>query len=188
MSPVPDCAYSDDGARPSRLEDMLEYSAYRNPSKTAISYLDNGEHKKVSYLKLNAQVQQLAGVLSTKMLHPHSSDTPYVGLFLDRSVGQVTATFATFIAGAAYVPISLKATVPALRSILEQTQMRTIITDSSQRDHLRSLLNNAASTEVDIVDISEVQAAPAQIIPQTHYYASLASAAYVIFSSGTTGT
>lgn len=175
-------------SRPARLEQMLERGALHYPSKTAVSYLDGGEYKQVSYNKLHIRVQRLANVLEPKLPRVLSNDTPFIGLFLGRGVEQVTAIFASFAVGAAYVPVAPDSTHSAFRSILDQTRMRIIITDSSQRGRLAHLMDQVACTDIAVIDVSDADQAPIKPFTRALNHATTASAAYVLFSSGTTGT
>ncbi|KAF8601083.1 acetyl-CoA synthetase-like protein, partial [Ceratobasidium sp. AG-I] len=170
-----------------RLEHILEHGNVHYPTSLAISYLEHGIYKHVSYGELHTRAHHLARVLESRAPDSTGTSTFYVGLFLGRSAEQVVATFATFIVGAAYVPISLDATISSFKSILGQTGMRVIITDLVQQPRLENLLEQVGCTDIAVVNVSEKGESPISTIPRArHVY--ITDAAYVLFSSGTTGT
>ncbi|KAF8601078.1 acetyl-CoA synthetase-like protein [Ceratobasidium sp. AG-I] len=172
---------------PARLECILEVGNTEYPSRPAISYLEGGVYKHVSHGELHTRAHRLARVLRPRLLDLTDASALYVGLFLGRSVEQVVATFASLVVGAAYVPISLDATLSSFLSILDQTGMHVIVTNAVHRTRLESLLEQAGRTDVVVVDVSEKdESSNERVLPVRHV--SAVDAAYVLFSSGTTGT
>ncbi|KAF8601080.1 acetyl-CoA synthetase-like protein [Ceratobasidium sp. AG-I] len=169
-----------------RLEHIVEHGNTRYPSKTAISYLEHGTYRNISYGELHAQAHQLARVLQSQIPDFIESSIFFVGLFLGRSAEQIVAIFASFFVGAAYVPVSLDATLSSLQSILDQTGLRVIVTKAAHRVCLESLLEQVGRTDIAIVDMSETHVSPIESIPRVQNV-SATDAAYVLFSSGTTG-
>ncbi|KAF8601077.1 acetyl-CoA synthetase-like protein [Ceratobasidium sp. AG-I] len=172
---------------PARLENILEVGNTHHPSKSAISYLEGGIYKHVSFGELHARAHRLARVLQSRVSDSTQGFALYIGLFLGRSVEQVVAIFASFVVGAAYVPISLNATLSSFQSILDQTGLHVVVTGAAHRARLESLLEQVGRTDVVVVDVSDADESPSEGV-QRMRGVSAQDAAYVLFSSGTTGT
>jgi non-ribosomal peptide synthetase component F len=187
MPPVADVSQLDNDGLAIRLEDLLKRGANRYPARTAVTYLHNGVYKHLSYEQLNDKAHSLATFIERQTGFLTAGDTPFVGIFLPRSVGQVVAILATLIAGAAYVPIALDSTVPNFRTIIDQTRARLIITESAQEPALASLLSQADCEGVVTVDVSEADRPQQNNVSRPPKHFSATCPAYVLFSSGTTG-
>ncbi|CAE6469083.1 unnamed protein product [Rhizoctonia solani] len=178
------------GNRFCRLEDALLYGAKHYPSRTVVSYIDpNGAYQHVSYSLLNANTCHVATTLTHYLRRSPPDVALFVGLFLGRNIGQVIASLAVLAAGAAYVPIALDITATNFRTIIQDTRISVILTDSEQRGGLETLLEQAGCTEVVVVDLPEVDLLmkePSANVDGT-MLRSANCPAYVLFSSGTTG-
>ncbi|KAJ7142683.1 hypothetical protein C8R44DRAFT_846569 [Mycena epipterygia] len=169
-----------------RLEDFLRRGANEYPARTAISYLHDGVYRQLSYAQLNDKTQFLASGLEHHLDSLPFNGTQFIGIFIPRNVGQVIAILATLAAGAAYVPIALDSTVSNFRTVFDQTKMRVVIAEASQLARLDDLLSQAGCEGVVVVDVDKPQTSNSHRIGIRHL--SPADPAYVLFSSGTTGT
>ncbi|KAG9128150.1 hypothetical protein FRC07_004262 [Ceratobasidium sp. 392] len=171
-----------------RLEEALEYAAKHYPLRTAIHYLNGGIYRRVSYEQLNHSVSNLANALGSQIGSQTYNTTPFVGLFLARNLNQVVATLATLVAGAAYVPIALDSNATKLGAILTETKLGVIITDSDQHDRLRHLLEDVGRSDILVLNASKLYELDYHPVPNHRRARDGSSPAYVLFSSGTTGT
>ncbi|KAG8721392.1 hypothetical protein FRC09_007954 [Ceratobasidium sp. 395] len=171
-----------------RLEESLEYAAKHYPARTAVRYLDASLYKSISYGQLNLSVQSLANILASQLGSSTHDATPFVGLFLARTLNQVVATLATLVAGAAFVPIALDSNAVRLGAILSEAKIGVIITDFDQYDCLRSLLERVGRPDITVLDASKPYRVELDLASNHLRFRDSSSPAYVLFSSGTTGT
>ncbi|KAF4573170.1 Nonribosomal Peptide Synthase (NRPS) [Pleurotus pulmonarius] len=166
-----------------RLEDALEHVSTTFPSRTAVTHIVDGSYVNVSYHDLNLKARRLAARIQSLLSPGPNQGTPFVGIFISRNLHQVVAILATLVAGAAYFPISLDSTPSQFRVLLEQTGATVILSCSKDLERLNRL---DASQSLAIIDASE----------ELHVDVSLRKndsltgkePAYVLFSSGTSGT
>ncbi|KAG8790330.1 hypothetical protein FRC12_012157 [Ceratobasidium sp. 428] len=171
-----------------RLEESFEYAARHYPARTAVRYLDAGLYKSISYGQLNLSVQCLANIFASQLGCSTHDTTPFVGLFLARNLNQVVATLATLAAGAAFVPIALDSNAVRFGAILSEAKIGVIITDFDQHDCLRSLLERVGRPDIMVLDASKPYKIKSNLAPNHLRLRDTSSPAYVLFSSGTTGT
>ncbi|RYE83026.1 MAG: non-ribosomal peptide synthetase, partial [Myxococcales bacterium] len=93
------------------LHEFLEQQAGRTPDAVALVF----EGQSLSYREVNAQANQLAGVLRRLGVAPGER----VGVLLERSLDMVLALYATLKAGAAYVPLDPDYPVDRLLGMLD---------------------------------------------------------------------
>jgi amino acid adenylation domain-containing protein len=105
-----------------------------------------------------------------------------VGLRLRKSPEAVVSIFGSLKAGAAYVPVD--ATSPAARGayILNDCQVKAVITEEALRPALQAELH-ALSASPAFIDPRDIPAAPA--VPTVH--AQPDDVAYILYTSGSTG-
>lgn len=130
--------------------------------------------RSLTYRELN----QHAGALASYLVDSGVRARDRVGIALDRSAAMVVAMLAILRAGAAYVPLDVNYPVDRIRFMIEDSDLRTVITDRAHADRVPSvtiLLN------IDDMDLQR----PADIISPAESRAN--SAAYVMYTSGSTG-
>lgn len=182
--PVPTTLNDSNAPQPQRLESFLEFGSLHYPSRNALTYYTNGERRVVTYSDLWARVRQIACALR---LHVHQGrDTPFVPLFLQNGPNQVVATLATLLSGAAFVPVALDATPSRFRAIVERTQSTVLVTDSTHKAGLASLLSDSGLEHLAVLDLDDIKN---EVTDDQLDSSGLSTtdAAYVLFSSGTTG-
>ncbi|KAG8794003.1 hypothetical protein FRC12_000878 [Ceratobasidium sp. 428] len=170
-----------------RLEESLEYAAKHYPARTAVRYLGADLYKSISYGQLNLSVQSLANILASQLGSFTHDATPFVGLFLARTLNQVVATLATLAAGAAFVPIALDSNAVRFGAILSEAKIGVIITDFDQYDCLRDLLERVGRPDIMVLDVSKPYRVELDLASNHLRFRDSSSPAYVLFSSGTTG-
>ncbi|CAE6461460.1 unnamed protein product [Rhizoctonia solani] len=184
MAPVTDCGFH-------RLEDALVRGSKYYPTRTAISYLDEGgTYQHVSYSLLHRNTYRAASIVSPYLRCSPPETTPFVGIFLDRNIGQVVASLAILMAGAAYVPIALDVTATTFCNILEEARIEVVITDLVQHDRLKTLMEQAGCRSINAINLPQFDLndpVDQELITDRLTTAGTECPAYVLFSSGTTG-
>ncbi|MEL6355178.1 MAG: amino acid adenylation domain-containing protein, partial [Cyanobacteria bacterium J06627_28] len=120
------------------------------------------------------KANQLAHYLRTKGL---TKESP-VGICLNRSTETLVAIFAVLKAGGAYVPIEPSHPAERISYILRDTQVRSVMTQSSLCDRL---MGDAELLLLDGIDLSEQPESNLKISP------ALDQLAYLLYTSGSTG-
>jgi amino acid adenylation domain-containing protein len=145
--PVPeDCAH-----------ERFEAQAAATPHAVAAVY----EHQQITYAELNRQANQVARYLRESGVGPES----LVGVSMRTSLRRLAAFIGVWKAGGGYVPLDPDLPAGRLAFMIDDTGMKTILTDErSQWDHIATLPG----------DIS-----PAAVGPE--------NVAYVLYTSGSTG-
>lgn len=167
-----------------RLEDALEHAATTFPTRTAVSHVVNGSYVNVSYHDLNLKARRLASRIQSLLPPGPNQGTPFVGVFISRNLHQVVAILATLVAGAAYFPISLDSTASQFRVLLEQTGATVIVSCSPDLERLNGL---GAAQSLAIIDASE-ELHDEDVLLNKDNSLTGKEPAYVLFSSGTSGT
>jgi len=147
---------------------MFAETAAAMPERTALRC---GEEA-LSYAELRQRVSDVAAVLQTRGVRQGD----LIGVHLERSVGMVASLLAILECGAAYVPMDPEFPADRLALMVEDSDMKLILSQRSVRDSL-------PQTEVPVLGLDEVPTGgafvPADVNPE--------STAYVIFTSGSTG-
>jgi non-ribosomal peptide synthetase-like protein len=162
---------------PACLHELFEAQADMRGDAPALVCGD----KSMSYAELEAWANKLAHFLRSLDVGPGS----FVGLCLERSEVPIVAILACLKAGAAYVPLNPSHPDERLRFIIEEAEVKTILTKSEYRSRL-SQLGAACVVALDeqadrITMQSANRLAPADIglVPS--------DICYVLYTSGTTG-
>lgn len=148
------------------LPQALERVAHATPDAGAVTF----EGQTVSYQELVRRATSLAGFLQANGV----SRGDRVGLLLQRSDQLITAIFAVFYCGAAYVPVDVMHPDDRKRFILEDASCALVLTDSPSEVpvgawHALDIATNNGEHELTPVETDA------------------SDLAYVIYTSGTTG-
>ncbi len=155
------------------LHELLEYQAKFFPNKEAICSKDQS----LTY----ADIDISANAIANELLSKEISVEDYVIVFLERSLELIPSIFGVLKSGGVYVPIVSSTPRNRLKSIIDDTRAKVIITCSKLLDSLPScncniiladnLLNNLKDYDLKkpAVDVNS------------------SNLAYAIFTSGTSG-
>jgi amino acid adenylation domain-containing protein len=158
--------------------ELFEEQVARTPELVAVKC----EGQKLTYEGLNRRANQLAGHLKTLGAGPEV----LVGICLERSLEMVVAILAVLKSGGAYVPMDPNYPPERVSYMLEDAQIKILITRDESLTKLPPA--NAIGAKLKVINLDqEVEAialAPANnidsgVIPL--------NAAYVIYTSGSTG-
>ncbi|WP_252179274.1 non-ribosomal peptide synthetase [Endozoicomonas sp. 4G] len=166
-----DYAWADDD-RATLLTDILQQAEQRGRQPALVS-----SDETLDYQTLLARARSLAGVMMDQGVQPCSP----VAIYIEKSIGQVTAVLATLLTGAFYVPLNLEWPIARIRQVLAQLDQPVVVTDAEWAGNLHSLASDAVATLL----IDDGEPANHQVeLPHTQPD----DLAYIIFTSGSTGT
>jgi amino acid adenylation domain-containing protein/non-ribosomal peptide synthase protein (TIGR01720 family) len=148
--------------------DMISEVATRTPDRPAVTFAG----RQVTYAELDRTSSRLARHLVRGGLQPGAT----VGVHLPRSLDLVVALLGILKAGAAYVPLDPAYPRAHLLTLIEDTAIATIVTDSELADAM------AEVADVVVIDRQEPDD-PSTALPSV----SADDLAYVIHTSGSTG-
>lgn len=160
------------------VAELFEEKVQQVPDNTAVIF----QHTELSYRQLNQKANQLAHYL---LEHFDVKANDLIGLYLDRSEQIVICILAILKAGGAYVPMDPNAPDARNHFIMQDAQLKVVLTTEHHYDKLTSLVPNLTVLAVNHADLQNnlqhyakdnlfIKAAPHDL-------------AYVIYTSGTTG-
>jgi amino acid adenylation domain-containing protein len=182
---------------PYLLHQLLEISAKHYPDQEAVIY----KNSSISYRELDQVSNQLAHVLTSCGI----SRGDRVGICLDKSIEEVVAIYGILKAGAAYVPIDPSAPVKRVAFLIEDCQIKALVTTGQQLINLYQNITNNVSKYLQcailseegtseeagefsltkIVTWQEVLRSPSKPLPSTNLIDS--DLAHILYTSGSTG-
>ncbi|NNN33847.1 amino acid adenylation domain-containing protein [Streptomyces sp. S3(2020)] len=162
------------------LPALIEAQADRNPRGPAVVHAG----RTTTYAELDAQANQLARLLIDAGAGPETT----VALLLPRAPDALVALFAVLKTGAAYLPLDPRQPADRLALVLAEARPRLVVTSQALRSLLRPgaprVVIDDPATARDLAARDRARIADRErggpILP--HH------AAYVIHTSGTTGT
>ena len=164
---------STDYPRDKTVPELFEQQVEKNPDAIALEY----EGSSLSYAELNARANQLAHYLQARGVGPEVM----VGISIERSLEMVVGLLGILKAGGAYLPLDPDYPLPRLGFMLEDAQVETILTTSSQQSHIPSFTGDLICLDSDWTAIAlEDTANPVSAATPN-------SLIYVIYTSGSTG-
>ena len=155
------------------VHELFEAQVKKTPDNIAAVF----EDQSLTYQQLNKRANQVANYLLEQDIHQND----LIGVYLNRSIDLLAALFAIAKAGAAYVPLDPNYPQQRIQHILEQTQLKLIVSHSSLETDLPNA--NYKSLLLD-KDQKHIAAQSTENIGLDYQPANLA---YVIFTSGSTG-
>nr|WP_245592364.1 non-ribosomal peptide synthetase [Ectobacillus panaciterrae] len=135
------------------------------------------EEKQYTYQELNERANQLAHELVQRGINADS----LVGICVERSLDMIVAIIGTLKAGGAYVPLDPKIPSDRLQFILEDSQVKVLLTQSEVSQSFPSLAVTQVHLDTDWEKISQQSKCNLELP------VSARQLAYVIYTSGTTG-
>ncbi|KRV64423.1 non-ribosomal peptide synthetase [Pseudomonas citronellolis] len=129
-----------------------------------------------SYRQLAERANAVADCLRQSGCQPGST----VAVIFDKGLEQVAAVLGALLAGAVYVPVDSSQPEARRDAILDDAQIRWVLTDTGQSE------NRKWPNSVALIAVDRLASLPFQRLPP-HHPCEPASLAYVIYTSGTTG-
>ncbi|HEY0733696.1 MAG TPA: amino acid adenylation domain-containing protein [Herpetosiphonaceae bacterium] len=155
------------------LHDLFAAQAERRPEAVAVQF----EDRQLTYAELDRRAEQLAGYLRALGVKPET----LVGVYLQRSPELVIALLGILKTGGAYVPLDPAHPAERIAFMLEDAQVRVLITETALAETLPELSARTICLDRDADLITAAPETPA--LSQSH----VDNAAYVIYTSGSTG-
>ena len=158
---------------------FFEAQVKRTPQATALIF----EHQQLSYQGLNERANQLAHYLvRERQVKP---DT-LVGVCLERSLEMVVAILGILKAGGAYVPLDPAYPEARLAHMIEDAELKTVITHSTLLKE--SPIDTKQALCLDAISTREMLNDQPKSNPNSESFGlTTAHLAYVIYTSGSTG-
>ncbi|MDE1145034.1 MAG: amino acid adenylation domain-containing protein [Azospirillaceae bacterium] len=153
------------------IHHLIATQAARTPDAPALL---SGEAV-LSYAALDRRANALAHTLATRGVGPGT----LVGLCLERSTALVVGVLAVLKAGGAYVPLSPDDPADRLTALAQDAGLAQILVQPDRRDRFAGLDDDRVLVLAD-TGTERTDAPPAAVTPD--------DLAYVLFTSGTTGT
>jgi amino acid adenylation domain-containing protein len=155
------------------IQSLFLAQAERTPQQTAVC----DAHQQLTYDQLNRRANQLAHHLQAYGIGPDH----IVGIYMERNVESLVTLLAILKAGGAYLPLDPIFPPARLSYILQEAQVKLIITQSTLRDNLLQFNCDIITIDNDWPTIAQADATT----PVS--YSGPQTLAYVIYTSGSTG-
>ncbi|MDZ8090959.1 MAG: amino acid adenylation domain-containing protein [Nostoc sp. DedQUE05] len=155
------------------IHQLFEEQVERTPDAVAVEF----ENQQLTYHELNCRANQLAHYLKSLGVKPDV----LVGLCVERSLEMVVGLLGILKAGGAYVPLDPDYPIERLHFMLEDTQVKVLLTQKQLISKLPEHQGKLVCLDTDWAVISQWS----QENLVTHVEAS--NLVYVIFTSGSTG-
>ena len=156
------------------VHDLVAEQAARTPDRVAVEAGDD----RLTYAELDARANRLARHLRALGVGADSA----VGVCVERSVELVVALLGVWKAGGAYLPLDAKLPSARLRLYLDDTAAAVVVTEATLAESLPA--HPGRTVRLD-ADAAEIAARPAEAPPPA---AGPGSLAYILYTSGSTGT
>ncbi len=167
--------------RDATLPALFDAAAQRWPQAIALESADPRAEvlpvTRLRYSELASHADRLARHLIALGVQPGDA----VGLFVERSLAAIVALLAIVKAGAAYVPLEPADPAARTRHVLRDARARHVITQ-------RSLAARVRDDNLSVIEIEHAWADSAPHASRALPEQSAEALAYVMFTSGTTGT
>ncbi len=160
--------------RESTIQQEFEDQVAQSPDTIAVTF----GNRQVTYLELDHRSNQLAHHLHQEGVHAGA----LVGVQMEQSPEMIVSFLAILKAGAAYVPLDPRQPIDRLHHMIEESQLKCILTHSR-------VSNSLPFVSVPVLLIDKLQASIAQEPVAAPLCVDVAAdrLAYVMFTSGSTG-
>jgi len=155
------------------LHELIENQVQRTPDSIAVTC----EQAQLSYRELNLRANQLANYLRKRGVGPDV----LVGICMERSVEMVVGLVGVLKAGGAYLPLDPDDPRDRLRVILDDSQVRIVLTQEHLLPRLPSTTAQTICVDRGWNDVSTESTSNPERITTAH------NLAYAIYTSGSTG-
>ncbi|MBE9034041.1 non-ribosomal peptide synthetase [aff. Roholtiella sp. LEGE 12411] len=155
------------------IHNLFEAQVEKTPDAIALVFAN----LELTYRELNNRANQLAHYLENVGVQPET----LVGVCMERSMEMVVGILAILKAGAAYVPLDPTYPAERLHFVLEDAQLKFILTQQKQSHKLANDKTQliCLDTDGEIIAQQSTDNPNSQVVP--------ASLAYIIYTSGSTG-
>ncbi len=158
------------------IDTLIQALAERIPDRTALVYKDGA----YTYREINQKAQQLAVLLRAHGCGPDH----FTAVMMSRSPIMLIGIFATWKAGAAYIPIAPEEPVRRVTRILKDSNARVLLTEST---YVKPELEAPYKGKQLMLDIDWNRQIGPCASPPSPLERNANNLAYVIYTSGSTG-
>ena len=158
---------------PHCVQQLFEQQVEKTPDAIAIRF----GTQTLTYRHLNQQANQLAHYLRKQGVQPEV----FVGIYTERHLSMMVGLLGILKAGGAYIPLDSAYPAQRLAFMLEDSQLRIIVTQNSLLSQLPKSIETVVCLDRDAREIA--QESSENPINTTQ----LENLAYVIYTSGSTG-
>lgn len=162
------------------ISEMFAAQVERSPNAIAVVDADTGQH--LTYRELNTRANQLAYYLRAQGI---GAEMP-VGLCVERSVDMLVGLLGILKAGAVYLPIDPAYPTERIRFMLEQAQVRLVLSQQAVMERVFTPQVLPADTAVFALD-SQWFTLLQQPLDNPPLAIAAEQLAYLIYTSGSTG-
>ena len=142
------------------LPDALRETALRFPDHEAVRWQGDS----LTWAELWRQACHLASILRCKGVQRGDR----VAIYMSKSVQSVLAIYAIMKAGAAYIPLDPSAPIDRLRSIVEDSRVRCLLTNRKKlEDALRLQCGDLACRGIGSMGLGEILTRRSRPVPMT---------------------
>jgi len=160
------------------INQLFESQVEKKPDSIAAIFND----QQLSYQQLNQRSNEVADYLKKIGLRPGV----LVGIYLDRSLDMVAGILGILKAGGAYVPLDPSHPFERLQLILDDAQLRVVLTQTSLLPELKQNQEKTNRLLIDLHSLEEVVNCEVPLLAPSGSTLS-SDLAYVIYTSGSTG-
>jgi amino acid adenylation domain-containing protein len=155
------------------LHQLVEAQFQRTPDAVAVIY----EQDRITYRELDHRANQLASYLRKAGVGPEIR----VGICLERSTEIMVGLLGILKAGGAYVPLDPEYPKERLKFMIQDSELRCLITQESLNQDLRDYVDKIINIDRDwpVISQESCETASSSVSPE--------NLAYVIYTSGSTG-
>lgn len=155
------------------IPQLFEAQVKNNPDAVAIIC----QGQQLTYGELNAQANQLAHYLKSVGVGRES----LVGLSIERSLAMVVGVLAILKAGGAYVPLDISNPTARIAFILEDAQVKILLTQANLLDKLPTQIKQTICLDRDWHQIAQQSRDNLKDTPNS------TDLAHIVYTSGSTG-
>ena len=155
------------------IHQLFEEQVKHNPNSVAVVF----EDQQLTYAELNGRANQLAHYLQKLGVKPDE----LVGICIERSLEMIVGLLGILKAGAAYVPIDPDYPAERISFILQDTQVKILLTCESLESSLPNHQGIVVCLDKDWQQINQAS------LENLNSAVSADNLAYVIYTSGSTG-
>jgi non-ribosomal peptide synthetase component F len=155
------------------IHELFETQVQNNPEAVAIIC----QGQQLTYGELNAQANQLAHYLKSVGVTKES----LVGLCIERSLAMVVGVLAILKASGAYVPLYISNPTARIAFILEDAQVKVLLTQASLLDKLPTHIEQTVCIDRDSNQIAQ------QPPNNLNEVVTSTDLAHIVYTSGSTG-
>ena len=155
------------------IDRFLQTHVNQNPTAIAIKYIT----QELTYQQLDSKVNQLANYLRKQGVKPEV----FVGIYVERSLDIVVAILGVLKAGGAYVPLDPGFPQERLGTIVAETKVQLIVTQSQLLPKIdnKNICLLSIDTQWSEIATESEELAPSAATPE--------NLAYIMYTSGSTG-